>query len=80
MDTDTKTRSEDRAATMAHPNILFLLVECSKGERCVGGLTKMVGQSTSTVSNHRSFFISQEAANVTQEGSRCMTDCKSLTF
>lgn len=41
---------------MGHPTRLFIIEELSKGERCVGELTEMVGSDTSTVSKHLSIL------------------------
>jgi DNA-binding transcriptional ArsR family regulator len=59
MDPDTKARFEARAEilkAMAHPSRLFILDELSRGERCVGDLTAMIGVDTSTVSKHLSIL------------------------
>lgn len=48
---------EERARIMkalAHPSRLMIVDELSDGERCVCGLTEMVGADISTVSKHLS--------------------------
>jgi len=55
MDAATRSRFEARARIMkalAHPTRLFLVEELSRGEQCVGDLTRLVGADVSTVSKH----------------------------
>jgi DNA-binding transcriptional ArsR family regulator len=52
-----RERYEDRAGVMkalAHPTRLCIVDELSRGERCVGELTEMIGDDVSTVSRHLS--------------------------
>jgi DNA-binding transcriptional ArsR family regulator len=41
---------------LSHPTRLFIIHELSKGEKCVGELTDMVGADTSTISKHLSIM------------------------
>jgi ArsR family transcriptional regulator len=55
MDAKTWARYEVRARiikAMGHPARLYIVDELSKGERCVGELTEMIGADMSTVSRH----------------------------
>jgi DNA-binding transcriptional ArsR family regulator len=56
-----KESYEDRAGVMkalAHPTRLCIVDELSRGERCVGELTEMIGDDVSTVSRHLSVLRS----------------------
>lgn len=56
-----RERYEDRAAVMkalAHPTRLCIVDELSRGERCVGELTEIIGDDVSTVSRHLSVLKS----------------------
>ena len=55
MDSKTQALYEVRTRILkaiAHPTRLFLVDELSRGERCVGDLTELVGADGSTVSKH----------------------------
>ena len=55
MDSKTQAKFDARARVikaMAHPTRLFIIEELSRGERCVGELTEMVGADVSTISRH----------------------------
>jgi ArsR family transcriptional regulator len=54
-DSKLKDRFRNRAEVMkamAHPSRLFIVEELSRGERCVGELTGLIGDDVSTVSRH----------------------------
>ena len=57
MDEKKKLQFQARARiikALAHPTRLFVVDELSRGERCVCGLTEMIGADISTVSKHLS--------------------------
>jgi ArsR family transcriptional regulator len=61
MDAKTQAHFEARAGVLkalAHPSRLFMVDVLSRGERCVGELTGLVGADISTVSKHLSLLKS----------------------
>ena len=82
MDPEIKARFEARAEVLkalAHPSRLFILEELSKGERCVGELTEMIGADTSTVSKHLSLLKNAGVVDTEKRGTlvyyRLTTPC-----
>jgi len=67
---DSKTQALYEARTrilkaIAHPTRLFMVDELSRGERCVGELTNLVGADASTISKH--LAVLKNAGLVTDE-------------
>jgi len=57
MDQDTQKHYELKAdvlKSLAHPTRLFIISELAREERCVNGLTDLIGADISTVSKHLS--------------------------
>lgn len=55
MDNDIIKQFEARAdiiKSMAHPSRLIIVDELSRGSKCVGELTQLIGADTSTISRH----------------------------
>jgi ArsR family transcriptional regulator len=75
MDPQTQARLEARAGiikAMAHPTRLFIVEELSRGERCVGDLTEMVGADVSTVSKHLAVLRNAGIVRHRKEGTQVL--------
>ena len=72
MDRKTQAKFDARAKiikAMAHPTRLFIVDELSRGDRCVGELTKMIEADMSTVSKHLS--VLKNAGIIVDEKKGC---------
>jgi ArsR family transcriptional regulator len=61
MDANTQKHFELKAdvlKSLAHPTRLFIISELAREERCVNGLTDLIGADISTVSKHLSVLKS----------------------